>query len=289
MTDLYRGMNAVTLETQYNVRQHRQGDFDQLVESWLARSARVRERRGVQTDLSYGEGAREKLDWFPARVNNAPLLIYIHGGYWQRGDKSMYGFIADGLMSNGISVAVINYDLAPSVRIGQIPSQIRKAIAWLWHHSSELQFDRDQLFVSGHSAGGQLTAMMMATDWAAYDSIIPLDVVRGGIPISGLYDLVPLVYTSINDVPQMDVNQARTWSPCSHPPLTDAPQLVAVGGGETNEFLRQADDYAAQYRTASRKMERHNIAMDDHFDELNRLADDHSVFFEKVMEFVFSN
>ena len=140
--------------------------------------------------------------------------------------------------------------------------------------------------VSRHSAGGHLTARMMATDWPSVGPDLPADLIRGGIPVSGLYELEPLIHTSINEGPQMDVAEARAESPCNIPPLTNAPQLVAVGGGETTEFLRQSDDYADQYRTAERVMERFDVLKDDHFDELETLASDDSLFFEKCMQLV---
>ena len=289
MTILYKGMDAQTLEAEYNLRARRGPDFDDLVQRWLERSAAHRDASGARVDLAYGDGEREKLDWFFGGDANGPLLVYIHGGYWQRGDKNMYSFVTEAFIRHGVSVAVLNYNLTPSVRMGQIPPQIRKSVAWLWHNAFELGFSREKLFISGHSAGGHLTAMMMATNWPEFDSQLPLDLVRAGIPISGLYELEPLVHTSLNEGPQMDIAEAHAESPCFIPPLTNAPQLVVVGGGETSEFFRQADDYADQYRTAERTMERYDVPDDDHFDELERLAEDHSVFFEKSMKLIMNS
>ena len=282
----YKNMSADALEAQYNLRARRGPDFEDIVERWVERSAKHRAAVGGQIDLNFGEGERDKLDWFSGGNPNGPALLYIHGGYWQRGDKSMYSFIAESFTKHGVSVAVTNYNLTPSVRIGQIPPQIQRAIAWLWHNASELGFSRDQFFVSGHSAGGHLTARMMATHWPAIDSQLPQDLIRGAIPISGLYELEPLVHTSINDGPQMDVEEARAESPCNIPPATIAPQLVVVGGGETEEFFRQADDYAEKFRTGERKMERYNVLNDDHFDELETWVKDDSEFFEKSMALI---
>ena len=214
------------------------------------------------------------------------MLVYIHGGYWQRGDKSMYSFLAEPFTKHGVSVAVVNYSLTPSVRIGRIPPQIRKSIAWLWHNAAELGFSRDRLFVMGHSAGGHLTARMMATDWAAFDPALPAELVRAGVPISGLFELEPLVHTSINEGPRMDIEEAVAESPAFIPPATNAPQLVVVGGAETREFHRQSDDYAAKFATAERSMERYDVPDADHFDELDRLAEDDSVFFGKSMALI---
>ena len=184
---------------------------------------------------------------------------------------------------------MINYNLTPSVRMGQIPPQIRKAIAWNYHNADQLGFSKDKIFVMGHSAGGHLTAMMMATDWQTVDANMPADLIRGGIPVSGVFELEPIVHTSLNNGPQMDIAEAIAESPTFIPPVTNAPQLVVVGGGETSEFLRQSDDYAAKFATADRVMERYTVPDDDHFDELERLCEDDSDFFQKSMQLITAN
>ena len=206
MTTLYKGMDAALLESEYNLRARRGSDFEDLVERWLERSATQRNSSGAKVDLAYGAGVREKLDWFSGSEPDGPALIFIHGGYWQRGDKSMYSFVTESFVEHGVSVAVINYNLTPSVRMPQIPPQIQKAVSWVWQNAPDLGFARDKIFISGHSAGGHLTARMMATDWPSVDASLPADLVRGGIPISGLYELEPLVHTSINEGPQMDLS-----------------------------------------------------------------------------------
>ncbi|MFT5398433.1 MAG: arylformamidase [Planctomycetota bacterium] len=287
--DLYKGMDAQTLEAEYNLVARRGPDFSALVERWLQRGESHRATSKARVDLAYGDGEREKLDLFSGGNSQGPLLVYIHGGYWQRGDKSMYSFVSEALMQHGVSVAVLNYNLTPSVRIGEIAPQIRKAIAWCWHNADDLGFARDKMFVMGHSAGGHLTAIMMATDWPAFDEALPADLVKAGIPISGVFELEPLVHTSLNEGPQMDIAEARRESPCFIPPITDAPQLVVVGGAETAEFLRQSDDYASQYSSAVRKIERYDVPAADHFDELERLAEDDSIFFKKSLQLIEQN
>lgn len=285
---LYKGMDAETLEAQYNLMARLGPGYPALVERLMTRSAAQREASGARVDLAYGEGERDKLDFFSGGDANRPVVVYMHGGYWQRGDKSMYSFVTEGFVKHGVSVAVLNYNLTPSVRIGEIPPQIRKAVAWTWHNASDLGFSREKMFIMGHSAGGHLTAMMMATDWPTFDAALPADLVRAGLPISGLFELEPLVHTSINEGPQMDIEEAVAESPAFIPPVTNAPQLVVVGGAETEEFLRQSDDYCAKYATAERPMERYNVPDADHMGELERLAEDDSVFFEKSMQLITS-
>jgi arylformamidase len=283
---LYKGMDAETLEAEYNLVARRGPDFPDLVERWIARNEVHKQKSGARIDLAYGEGAREKLDFFSGGNSDGPVVIYIHGGYWQRGDKNMYSFVSEAFIKHGVSVSVLNYNLTPSVRMGQIPPQIRKATAWNWHNADELGFSREKIYVMGHSAGGHLTAMMMATHWPDFDSALPADLVKGGIPISGVFELEPIVHTSLNTGPQMDIEEAIQESPTFLPPVTNAPQLVVVGGAETSEFLRQSDDYADKFGTSERTMERYDVPEMDHFDELERLAEDDSVFFEKSMKLI---
>lgn len=285
---LYKGMDAETLESQYNLLARLGPDYPALVERFMTRSAAQREASRARVDLAYGDGERDKLDFFSGGDANGPMLVYIHGGYWQRGDKSMYSFVTEGFVEHGVSMAVLNYTLTPSVRIGEIPPQIRRAVAWCWHHAADLGFSREKMFVMGHSAGGHLTAMMMATDWPAFEAALPADLVRAGIPISGLFELEPLVHTSINEGPRMDVEEARAESPAFIPPVTNAPQLVVVGDDETEEFHRQSDDYCAKFATAERPMERYDVPGADHMGELDHLADDGSVFFAKSMQLITS-
>ena len=287
--NLYKGMDATTLEAEYNLVKCRgENDFVSLIDRWLKRSAALRERSGALLDIAYGEGEREKLDYFYSGNPKGPMLLYIHGGYWQRGDKSIYSFISEAFIKQGVSVAVINYDLTPSVRMGQIPPQIRKAIACCYHNANELKFDRDQLHLSGHSAGGHLTAMMLATDWKSFDSQLPTDLIRSGLLISGIFELEPIVRTSLNEGPKMDVAEAIAESPMFIPQLSNAPQLVVYGGGETTELQRQSTDYANQFRTVDRTIELYEVPNDDHFDELERLAEVDSEFFQKVLTLITS-
>ncbi|MBS37033.1 MAG: esterase [Thiotrichales bacterium] len=285
---LYKGLDAEALEANYYLLARIGSRYPAMVERMAIRSAAQRDAAGAMVDVCYGEGERDKLDFFSGGDVDGPLLVFIHGGYWQRGDKSVYSYVTEGFVKHGVSVAVLNYNLTPTVRMGQIPPQIRKAVAWLWHHADDVGFARERLTVSGHSAGGHLTALMMATDWPSFDEALPADMIHAGLPISGLFELEPLVHTSVNEGPQMSIEEAIAESPTFIPPLTNAPQLVVVGGAETDEFLRQSDDYSAKFETPRRSMQRYNVPGADHFGALEAFADDESVFFEKSMRLVAS-
>tara|TARA_B100000676_G_scaffold311448_1_gene381353 strand:+ start:7904 stop:8761 length:858 start_codon:yes stop_codon:yes gene_type:complete len=281
---LYRGMDAEELEFQYELR-NKEPDFDALVVRWMERCAAFREESDVALDLRYGPAEREVLDLFRG-AEGGPVLVYIHGGYWQRGDKAMYSFVAEPFMKAGVNVSVINYTLTPDCRLGDIAPQVRRAITWLWHNAADLKIDREMISVMGHSAGGHLTAMMMATDWPAHDPAMPADAIHAGVPISGIFELEPLVHTSINQGPQMDVEEAKRESPLFLAPTTDAPQLVVAGGNETPEFKRQSDAYVERYRTENRVMERHDVPNENHFGELERLAESDSEVFQRSIALV---
>jgi len=271
------------LERQYNVRLARP-DFESVViPGWTARSARFRAGANARIDMAYGAQPREQLDVFAADgAAAAPAIVFFHGGYWQRFDKSVFSFVAEPFVRRGVSVVLPNYDLCPAVRIGQIPEQARRAVAWVWRNARELSIDRNRIYVMGHSAGGHITAMLMATRWPSVAPDLPGDLVKGAIPISGLFELEPLRHTSINRGLGMDEEEAANQSPMNHEPATCAPQLVVCGGKESAEFHRQSDAYAQAFSTKERRIERFTVPSRDHMDELDDLADAHATFFQKV-------
>lgn len=206
-------------------------------EQWIKDSAAARESLNCQLDLSYGEGNRETIDLFFAE-NSTKWLVFIHGGYWQSATKELFSFIAPPIVESGYNVALVEYHLCPEVTIPVITEQCGKAIAWLYHHASDYDKPCEKMIIAGNSAGGHLTAMMFATDWQQYD--MPTSVIEGGIAISGLFDLEPLIETTINERLNLDAESARAISPIHFKPTVNAPMVVAVGGLEGSEFERQS-------------------------------------------------
>ncbi|GGC62187.1 alpha/beta hydrolase [Chelatococcus reniformis] len=273
------------IEMQYNLRAGRPDYDSAVVPDWVARSLLARERLESRLDVAYGPGPKQKLDVFPAGPT-APTLVYFHGGYWQRGDKSVYAFLAEPFVASGISVILVGYDLCPAVTITAISAQARQAMVWIWRNAATVGVARERLAVMGHSAGGHITGMLMGTDWTAWSGDIPADLIKAGVPISPLNELEPLRFTSINDAVGMDAAEAAHESPMHHPPRTDAPQLVVCGEAETAEFHRQSDIYVEAFATAARPVERYSVPGCDHFDELNVLARPASPFFGKCVALV---
>lgn len=275
------------MEAEYNVRARRPDYLTHMVPDWERRSAAFRDAARCKIDIAYGTHADERLDYFPAEESaNRSCLIYFHGGYWQRGDKSVHTFLAEPFVKNGVSFISVNYSLCPNVRISRITQQARQAVAWVFLNAAQLNLAPDKLYVTGHSAGGHLVAMLMATDWPALGGGLPRDLIKGGIPISGLYDLGPLRLTSINDGLRLTDEEVRTQSPLNHPPRTDAPQLIVCGGCETSEFHRQSDLYARAVSRPGRPIERYSVPGCDHFTELNELATESSDFFGKAIHLI---
>ncbi len=272
-------------EAQYNLRTGRP-DYDVTVlPDWMARSDAARAEMICNLDIRYGEGERQLLDVYPCGDANAPTLVYFHGGYWQRGEKALYGFLAQPFVSAGVNVVVVGYDLCPNVTITRISEEARESLAYIWRNASDLGVNRDRILVMGHSAGGHITEMMMGTNWTAFGDDLPADLVKSGVPVSPLSLLEPVRLTQgLNAGIQMDAEEAVRESPMlNHPPSTNAPQIVVVGGAETDEFHRQAQMYVDAFDNDDRSIDLYVVPDVDHFDELNVLADSNSPFFQKVM------
>ncbi len=276
--------SAKEFDDQYNLRAGRPDYEVTVIPRWAERSEAARATVSNQLDVRYGNGRKQMLDVFTCTDPMAPTLVYFHGGYWQRGDKSIYSFLAEPFVASGSNVVVVGYDLCPSVTITQISGQAREALAYLWRNAAALAINRDRLTVMGHSAGGHITQMMLATRWSLYGADLPADLIAAGIPVSPLSYLEPVRRTeNLNAGIRMTPEEANRESPMiNHPPVTNAPQMVVVGGAETTEFHRQSQMYIDAFATAERPMELYIVPDVDHFDELNTLADPNSTFFTKT-------
>jgi len=229
---IYRGMDKAALDAAYNNSLAVANSAD-LMARGRERSAVVRAGPRAKLDIAYGSRPRERLDYFASGATKPPLLVFIHGGYWQRNDKDMFAFIADGPRPHGIDVALVGYTLAPDVRLTDIVAEIRRSLTYLAEHADALGFDRDRLFVSGWSAGGHLTAM--AADHPA---------VRGGIPISGIFELEPIALCYLDEKLHLDAGEIAMLSPLRILPEHIAPLRMFVGGNELPELVRQSTIYA---------------------------------------------
>ncbi len=224
-------------------------DHPEIIRRWQAESAQARGSEAGLLDLAFGSAPMERLDFFPAEQPGAPLLVFIHGGYWRSLDKSDFTFIVPAYRRAGFSVALTNYTLAPQASVEEITRQQLRALAWLYRRSARLDFDRDRMVIAGHSAGGHLAAMMMAAHWNVFGTDLPSDLIKGGILMSGLYDLEPVRHAEfINTDLKLDKSSALRLSPGWMPQPNSAPFITAVGDLESDEFKRQTALIASQWR-----------------------------------------
>ena len=274
-----------TLEKGYNVRLL-VDDFDALIEKWSKWSEDFRANVDSSLDCQYGNGEKDKLDIFRSGKPNAPIFIFVHGGYWQRGDKSIYSFVADSFVNSGIDVALIGYQLCPGASMTNIVDKIREAIVWIWNNASDYSISRHRINVSGHSAGGHITGMVLATDWSTISNNLPKDIVKTGIPISGLYQLDPIRETTIADALGLNDEESLALSPHFYQPQTEAPILVTLGGGETPEFHWQTNKFLKRWKNFKAPLDYFAEPDVDHFGVVERLANSESQIFIKVKNFI---
>ncbi len=219
-------------------------DFGRHLALWAERSARVRERENCTLDLRYGVGPGAMLDVFPSPRANAPVLVFMHGGYWRSLDKADHSFLAPAFTRCGACVVVPNYALCPQtegrpVGVTDITLQMVEALAWVWRHIRAYGGDPNRITVAGHSAGGHLAAMLLTCLWSSYASDLPPRLARNALSISGLYEL-----ESIRRSPSLQADlrltpaQVRKASPAWLAPPGVGTLASVVGGDESAEFLR---------------------------------------------------
>ena len=231
------------LDVQYNNRA-RIPEHPRIFERWSEASALVRERSAARLDLAYGSGLNETLDLFPAHPHGAaagaPVLVFIHGGWWRSLDTFDHSFVAPAFNEAGALVVVPNYALCPAVSIEHITMQMVRALAWTFRNAALHGGDPQRIVVAGHSAGGPLAAMLLCCEWAAVGVDLPPNLVNVALAISGLFDLEPVRHTPFlqADLRLSPASVARlspAWFP--RPP---GRLFAAVGADESEEFLRHS-------------------------------------------------
>ena len=282
---IYRDFSSQEeIDTEYNIGASLPG-WESYLDRYIADSAQSRKNLECALDIQYGPTLDEQFDIFPAASTNSPVLVFIHGGYWRALSSKEFSFIADALVASGVTVVVNNYSLCPKVSIAEISRQNRALVAWLASNVQQYNGDPDRIFVSGHSAGGQLAAMVCSSDWRG-EYGLPQDTVKGGIPISGVFDLQPLRYSYLQPVLRLSHELLREQSPYLNIPQSGPPMLMSVGEKESSEFHRQAEDYAQAWRANGMSSQSQVEADDDHFSILFNLVDTSSPLFTGIMEMI---
>lgn len=272
MTAVYSDYDQQALDAEYNLRPL-WPDVPDVIAHRENESAAVRGRIPGRLNIAYGAEAKQTLDVFPPSNGRAgaPALIYIHGGYWQMSDKDDTTYIAPAFLDAGIAFITLNYTLAPDGDMDLMVDECRRAVAWVHHNAAEIGVDAERLYIAGHSAGGHLTAMLLATDWAAVDASLPAMPFKGACALSGLYDLEPIRLTYLNAVLGLDPEQASRNSPLYLDPLADIPLVLSVGELETDEFQRHQTELFAAWSAKGLAVEEipapgcHHYTIVEHF------------------------
>jgi arylformamidase len=254
---------SVDYEVEYNNRA-RVPENPALIAGWARDAAAYRERHAPRA-ISYGPDKRNVIDFFPGD-DKGPIVVFIHGGYWQALDGSFFSHLAGGLNAHGIDVAIPTYDLCPDVTVERIIEEMRTA-------TRELARLGRPLVISGHSAGGHLAACLLATDWKALDALLPEDLVIAAYTISGLFDLGPLVGTSLNNALRLDASAARAVSPLFRPAPRHGSLDALVGGNESAEYFRQSQSMVEAWGGAGIATRFGTISGANHFTAIAPLAD----------------
>lgn len=285
MTDIvYRDYTQEALDAQYNARSA-VPSFGAFVQRWNADSERAVQDLTCTLDLPYGDDAVELLDIFhPAGGGPAPVLMFFHGGYWRAGDKSWFRYLARPFVERGAAFVAVKYGLCPDHAMDDLVAQCRRAVAWVFRNAEEYGGDSARLFVSGHSAGGHITGMMLATDWAA-DFDLPANTIKGAVGISGLYDLEPIRLSHVNEPLHLTAESAGRNSPTALPqPAVPPPTLLVYGGLESQEYGRQTAAYDDTLRNAGGAPAVMAVEGHHHFSILDAFANPQHRFGRAVLE-----
>lgn len=232
-------------------------------------------------DLRYGANPKETLDIYPAAKTPAPVMVYIHGGYWRAGYKEDWAFVAEPLVANGATTAVLSYDLCPSVSLDEIVAETRRALIWLYRNVVDHGGDPDRIYISGSSAGAHLCAMMLGHDWTANG--LPSDLIKGAVLVTGIYDVHPVLDISVNADIRLDAAAAQRNSPMFMPPRHPAQLLAGVGGNEAEGWKQQTRDYVAMCRANGIACDFLELPGEDHFSLGTVLADETSPLVQTML------
>ena len=282
---LWRTMNPRQLEREYSPSSVIGGDYGPFVRDYLVGSDKARAACERVETLTYGDGPSNSIDIaLPDAASGCPLLVYFHGGYWQELTKNESFFGADTFCERGIAYAAVDYTLAPHAGLSQIVQECRSALETLFLHAGALGIDAKRIFVAGSSAGGHLAAMCCCD--AAGGGGGSGRRVAGAVLLSGVYELEPLVQTSVNDALGMTVEEARRNSPLLLDPASFPDAIVSWGERETPEFKRQSLALSRRLQSPGRSVRTFESPSRNHFDVVHDMADPGTILGKTILELV---
>ena len=255
-------------EWQYNPR-HSVPDFARHAARAAELSRTARERHAGRYDIAYGDSPLSTLDVFPAGVPDAPLHVFLHGGYWRGRDKADYSYIADALVPRGITTVVMNYDLCPAATLSEIAQRTRAGLRWIHRNAASLGGDPERLTVSGHSAGAHLIAMALADDAGA--DRLEDGAIKAATLVSGIYELEPVLDITVNETIGLRPEMVDGVSPMRHPPAIATALTIVVGSAETPAWIAQSRDFATLCQGRGSACAYHVLAGEDHFSIMARM------------------
>jgi arylformamidase len=273
---------SAAIDAEYDP-ERRVGSRQPFLDWYVRESALARARLDCRLDVSYGATPAETLDLCPSSAPGSPVVMFIHGGYWRALGSKEFSFVAGGLVPHGITVAVMNYALCPAVTISDITRQSHAAVAWLAENAWQFSGDPTNLVAAGHSAGGQQVGMLLS---GARQTARAAGAIKGGIAISGLFDLRPLQRSWLQPTLQLTDESAAAESPLLRIPKRASPLLLSVGGDESNAFLSQSRDYLAAWQAAGLVGEYVPQPGRNHYDAIYGLADPQSPLTRIIVEFI---
>jgi len=270
-TTLYREYSQRELDSEYDNRRKVSEEYFLALSARLAkRSHDARQTWRCRLDITYGTAPAERLDIFEPD-SNLSTVIFFHGGYWRVNDKKDFAYVANGLLPHGIKLVVPGYGLIPTVTMDQLIDQCRRAVAWTFHNIVRQVPSPVRICLAGHSAGAHIVAMMLTTDWSAYD--LPRDFVGCAIGISGVYELEPIRLSFLNSTLKLTAVDVERNSPLRLPPRQTPPFLLAIGEREGAEFLRQSEDLCTAWGRYGYNLERKVLKDANHYSAREQLDD----------------
>ena len=235
----------------------------------------ARERLKGEFNIPYGDTPRQALDIYhadnSANKGNAPIVVYLHGGYWRVGEKEKQAILAEPLVQAGFPVVMLGTDLCPAVTLDTIVEQVIRGIVWTAKNAQRIGGDGQRIYLYGHSAGAHLAAMALAEDWTKHG--LPADLICGATMVSGIYDVEPVLHISVNDLIKLTPDRVNALSPQFHPPRKPVPLVLAAGGEEAPGWIAQTEEYGEVCKNAGCAIEFIVVPHEGHFSTIPMQAD----------------